>query len=145
MKERAREVKGGGAPRQGPRGWRGRPAGEDRRDAAAGPRPGRAALRDRHVERAHSCRRRGRHARVGRGRQDLCFFEPAAKFDARYATFGFNDTAALDAGVMWPTSWALTSMTVAEEKKIAALVKKGGALRSGARTSPWPTFSFPGD
>jgi uncharacterized protein YdhG (YjbR/CyaY superfamily) len=54
----------------------------------------------------------------------LCFFQPAAKFDARYATFGFNDTAALDAGVMWPTSWALTAMTPAEEKKLIALVKK---------------------
>jgi uncharacterized protein YdhG (YjbR/CyaY superfamily) len=54
----------------------------------------------------------------------LCFFQPAAKFDARYAGFGFNDTANLDAGVMWPTSWALTAMTPAEEKKIAALVKK---------------------
>ena len=54
----------------------------------------------------------------------LCFFQPAAKFDARYASFGFNDTASLDAGVMWPTSWALTAMTTSEEKKIAALVKK---------------------
>jgi uncharacterized protein YdhG (YjbR/CyaY superfamily) len=54
----------------------------------------------------------------------LCFFQPAAKFDARYASFGFNDTASLDAGAMWPTSWALTAMSPAEEKKIAALVKK---------------------
>jgi uncharacterized protein YdhG (YjbR/CyaY superfamily) len=54
----------------------------------------------------------------------LCFFQPAAKFDARYATFGFNDTATLDAGAMWPTSWAVTALSAAEEKKIAALVKK---------------------
>ena len=54
----------------------------------------------------------------------LCFFQPAAKFDARYATFGFNDTATLDAGVMWPTSWAVTALTPTEEKKFAALVKK---------------------
>jgi uncharacterized protein YdhG (YjbR/CyaY superfamily) len=54
----------------------------------------------------------------------LCFFQPAAKFDARYASFGFNDTATLDAGVVWPTSWAVTALPPAEEKKIAALVKK---------------------
>jgi uncharacterized protein YdhG (YjbR/CyaY superfamily) len=54
----------------------------------------------------------------------LCFFQPAAKFDARYATFGFNDTAALDAGEVWPTSWAITALSPAQEKKIAALVKK---------------------
>jgi uncharacterized protein YdhG (YjbR/CyaY superfamily) len=54
----------------------------------------------------------------------LCFFQSAGKFDARYATFGFNDSAALDQGAMWPTSWALTELTPAEEKKIVALVKK---------------------
>jgi uncharacterized protein YdhG (YjbR/CyaY superfamily) len=54
----------------------------------------------------------------------LCFFQPAEKFDARYATFGFNDPATLDQGAMWPTSWALTELTAAEEKKITALVKK---------------------
>ena len=54
----------------------------------------------------------------------VCFFQSAAKFDARYATFGFSDAAKLDQGVMWPTSWALTQLTAAEEKKISALVKK---------------------
>jgi uncharacterized protein YdhG (YjbR/CyaY superfamily) len=54
----------------------------------------------------------------------VCYFTPAAKFDSRYATFGFNDDANLDQGVMWPTSWALVKLTAAEEKKIAALVKK---------------------
>ena len=54
----------------------------------------------------------------------LCFFQSAAKFDARYATFGFSDEANLDQGPMWPTSWALQNLTPAEEKKIAALVKK---------------------
>ena len=54
----------------------------------------------------------------------LCFFQPAEKFDARYATFGFNDVAAIDQGVMWPTSWALTELTAAGEKKLIALVKK---------------------
>jgi uncharacterized protein YdhG (YjbR/CyaY superfamily) len=54
----------------------------------------------------------------------LCYFQNASKFDARYATFGFNDTANLDDGAMWPTSFALTKLTAADEKKIAALVKK---------------------
>ena len=54
----------------------------------------------------------------------LCFFQPAEKFGARYATFGFNDGAHLDQGVMWPTSWALKELTPAEEKKLATLVKK---------------------
>jgi uncharacterized protein YdhG (YjbR/CyaY superfamily) len=54
----------------------------------------------------------------------ICFFQSAEKFDARYATFGFSDEAMIDQGVMWPTSWALTDLTAAEEKKIAALMKK---------------------
>jgi uncharacterized protein YdhG (YjbR/CyaY superfamily) len=54
----------------------------------------------------------------------VCFFQSAAKFDSRYATFGFNDTANLDDGAMWPTSFALKKLTSADEKKIAALVKK---------------------
>ncbi|HEY7477151.1 MAG TPA: hypothetical protein VIB62_02845 [Actinomycetota bacterium] len=56
--------------------------------------------------------------------QLVCFYQPAEKFEARYATFGFNDPAKLDDGAMWPTSWALLELTAAEEKKIAALVKK---------------------
>ena len=54
----------------------------------------------------------------------VCFFTPASKFNARYATFGFNDTANLDEGAMWPTSFALKELNAAEEAKIAALVKK---------------------
>jgi uncharacterized protein YdhG (YjbR/CyaY superfamily) len=54
----------------------------------------------------------------------VCFFQSAAKFDSRYATFGFCDEANIDQGPMWPTSWALTELTPAEEKKIVALVKK---------------------
>jgi uncharacterized protein YdhG (YjbR/CyaY superfamily) len=54
----------------------------------------------------------------------VCFFQSAAKFKSRYATFGFNDSAKLDAGAMWPTGFALKDVTAAEEKKIAALVKK---------------------
>jgi uncharacterized protein YdhG (YjbR/CyaY superfamily) len=54
----------------------------------------------------------------------VCFFQAAAKFDARYATFGFNDDAHLDEGAMWPTSFALKELTAAGEAKIAELVKK---------------------
>jgi uncharacterized protein YdhG (YjbR/CyaY superfamily) len=54
----------------------------------------------------------------------VCFFQAAQKFNARYATFGFSDTANLDEGAMWPTSFALKELTAAEEAKIAALVKK---------------------
>jgi uncharacterized protein YdhG (YjbR/CyaY superfamily) len=54
----------------------------------------------------------------------VCFFQSAEKFKSRYATFGFSDQANLDAGAMWPTSFALTELTAADEKKIGALVKK---------------------
>ena len=54
----------------------------------------------------------------------VCFFTSAQKFQSRYATFGFNDTANLDEGAMWPTSFALKELTAAVEAKIAALVKK---------------------
>lgn len=54
----------------------------------------------------------------------LCFFQGAHKFKARYATFGFSDTARLDEGAMWPTSFALEELTPAEEAKIRALLRK---------------------
>jgi uncharacterized protein YdhG (YjbR/CyaY superfamily) len=54
----------------------------------------------------------------------VCFFQPAEKFNARYATFGFSDEAALDDGAMWPTSFALKALPAAEEAKIGALVKR---------------------
>jgi uncharacterized protein YdhG (YjbR/CyaY superfamily) len=54
----------------------------------------------------------------------LCFFQSARKFKTRYASFGFSDKANLDDGSMWPTSFALTRLTAAEEKQIAALVRK---------------------
>ncbi|GAA1883518.1 iron chaperone [Asanoa iriomotensis] len=54
----------------------------------------------------------------------VCFFQPAQKFKSRYATFGFDANANLDEGTMWPTSYALTKLTAADEKKLAALVKQ---------------------
>ena len=54
----------------------------------------------------------------------VCFFQSAQKFKTRYATFGFSDKASLDEGAMWPTSFALKELTVTEEARIVALVKK---------------------
>jgi len=54
----------------------------------------------------------------------VCFFQSAQKFGSRYATLGFNDTANLDEGAMWPTAFALKELTAAEEARIRALVKK---------------------
>ena len=59
-----------------------------------------------------------------RGDKIVCFFQPAHKFKARYATLGFSDKATLDDGTMWPTTFALTTLTAADEAKIGALVKK---------------------
>jgi uncharacterized protein YdhG (YjbR/CyaY superfamily) len=54
----------------------------------------------------------------------LCFFQPATKFTSRYATLGFNDVAQLDDGSMWPSAYALTSLTAADEKKVVALITR---------------------
>lgn len=54
----------------------------------------------------------------------VCFFQSGQKFKTRYATLGFQPDAHLDEGTMWPTSWALTALTAADEKRIATLVKK---------------------
>jgi uncharacterized protein YdhG (YjbR/CyaY superfamily) len=57
----------------------------------------------------------------------VCFFTAADKFKSRYATFGFNDDANLDDGTMWPTSFALTKLTAADEARIGALVKRAAS------------------
>jgi uncharacterized protein YdhG (YjbR/CyaY superfamily) len=54
----------------------------------------------------------------------VCFFRDAGKFKERYAMFGFNDSAKLDQGSMWPVAFALTKLTAADEARIGALVKK---------------------
>ena len=54
----------------------------------------------------------------------VLFFKPAAKFKARYATLGFSDSASLDEGSMWPTEFALTKLTAADEQRIVALVTR---------------------
>ena len=54
----------------------------------------------------------------------VCFFQPATKFNVRYSTFGFDTVAALDDGDMWPTSFALLKLSDADERTLAALVRK---------------------
>jgi uncharacterized protein YdhG (YjbR/CyaY superfamily) len=62
-----------------------------------------------------------------RGGKIVCFFQPAEKFKTRYATLGFNDSANLDDGGLWPVAFALKELTAANEAKIAALVKKAAS------------------
>ena len=57
----------------------------------------------------------------------VCFFQSAQKFNTRYATLGFSDTANLDQGALWPVAFALKELTAAEEAKISALVKKAAS------------------
>jgi uncharacterized protein YdhG (YjbR/CyaY superfamily) len=64
------------------------------------------------------CRLRNKEGKV------VCFFRDAAKFKERYAMFGFNDSAKLDDGSMWPVAFALTKLTKADEARIAKLVKQ---------------------
>lgn len=66
----------------------------------------------------------GMPAYANKGGKVVCFFQGAGKFKARYATLGFSDSANLDDGAMWPTSFALKKLTATEEKRIAALVKE---------------------
>ena len=62
----------------------------------------------------------------------VCFFQPAAKFQARFAMLGFSDEATLDDGDVWPTYYAVKQLTPADEKKVAAIVKKAvGRRRTG--------------
>ncbi|MBO3102713.1 iron chaperone [Cellulomonas fengjieae] len=56
--------------------------------------------------------------------QVVVFFQAASKFGTRYATLGFNEAAQLDDGAMWPTAFALTRLTAADERRIAELVRK---------------------
>lgn len=60
----------------------------------------------------------------GKDGKVVCFFQPAEKFKSRYATLGFNDGAQLDDGAMWPTSYALTSLSADDEARIGELVRR---------------------
>jgi uncharacterized protein YdhG (YjbR/CyaY superfamily) len=127
MKERAQELKA--AARRGPRADK----ADGERDVLAKiaemPEPDRAM-----AERLHAVIKASAPAlsprtwygmpAYAKDGKVVCFFQSAAKFNARYATFGFNDAANLDKGAMWPTSFALTELTATEEAMISALVKK---------------------
>jgi uncharacterized protein YdhG (YjbR/CyaY superfamily) len=127
MKERARELKAAG--RRGPR--------EDKADGEAEvlAKIAEMAEADRGMaERLHAVIKTsapdlspklwyGQPAYARDGKV-VCFFQPAQKFNTRYATLGFSDEAKLDEGAMWPTSFALTGLTAADEARIGALVKK---------------------
>jgi hypothetical protein len=69
----------------------------------------------------------GQPAYANKDGKIICFFQPAAKFKTRYATFGFNDSAHLDDGAMWPVAFALKELTAANEARIAALVKQAAS------------------
>jgi uncharacterized protein YdhG (YjbR/CyaY superfamily) len=69
----------------------------------------------------------GMPAYANRDGKVVCFFQSAQKFNTRYATFGFNDTANLDEGRIWPVAFALKELTAAEEARISALVKKAAS------------------
>jgi uncharacterized protein YdhG (YjbR/CyaY superfamily) len=127
MKERARELKA--ASRRGPR------ANKEDGESAVLAKIAEMAEPDRALgERLHSVIKAsapalspklwyGQPAYAKDGKVVL-FFQPASKFNTRYSTLGFSDEANLDDGTMWPTSWALTKLTAADEATIAALVKK---------------------
>jgi len=129
MKERARELKA--EARRGPRGKKAKADGEGDVLAkiAEMPGPDRAM-----AERLHAIVKASAPAlsprtwygmpAYAKNGKVVCFFQSAHKFKSRYATFGFNDSANLDKGAMWPTSFALKELTAAEEAKIGALVKK---------------------
>ena len=126
MKERAKELKA--AARRGPRADK----ADGERDVLAKiaemPEPDRAM-----AERIHAIVKASAPAlspktwygmpAYARDGKVVCFYQSAHKFNARYATFGFSDTANLDEGTMWPTSFALTELTAADEARIGALVK----------------------
>ena len=71
----------------------------------------------------------GMPAYANRDGKVVCFYRDAGKFKERYAMLGFNDSAGLDDGSMWPVAFALTKLTKADEARIAKLVKK--AVSSG--------------
>ena len=127
MKERARELKA--AARSGPRGKKADEESVVLAKIAEMPEPDRAM-----AERLHAVIKSSAPALspklwygmpgYAKDGKVVCFFQSAQKFNSRYATFGFNDTANLDEGAMWPTAFALTELTAADEARIGALVKK---------------------
>jgi uncharacterized protein YdhG (YjbR/CyaY superfamily) len=127
MKERAQELKA--ATRRGPRAAKADGESDLLAKIAAMPEPDRVI-----AERLHAIIKASAPAlsaktwygmpAYAKDGKVVCFFRNAAKFKERYAMFGFNDTAKLDEGSMWPVAFALTKLTAADEAKIRALLKK---------------------
>jgi hypothetical protein len=127
MRERAQELKAAG--RRGPRAGEADGESEVLAKIAEMPEPDRAM-----GERLHAIIKAGAPAlsprlwygmpAYAKDGKVVCFFQSGQKFKTRYATFGFSDKANLDEGAMWPTAFALTELTAADEARISALVKK---------------------
>jgi hypothetical protein len=127
MKERAQELKA--AARRGPRGKKADGESAVLAKIAEMPEPDRAM-----AERLHAIIKASAPAlsprlwygmpAYAKDGKVVCFFQGAHKFKSRYATLGFDDSANLDEGAMWPTAFALTELTAADEARIGALVKK---------------------
>jgi uncharacterized protein YdhG (YjbR/CyaY superfamily) len=127
MKERAQELKA--ATRRGPRAGKADGESDVLAKIAEMPEPDRAM-----AERLHAIVKASAPALSPRtwygmpayamGGKVVCFFQSSQKFKTRYATFGFSDTANLDEGAMWPTAFALKTLTAADEARIGALVKR---------------------
>jgi uncharacterized protein YdhG (YjbR/CyaY superfamily) len=127
MKERTRELKG--EARRGPRAAKADGESNVLAKIAEMPAPDRAM-----AERLHAIIKASAPAlsprtwygmpAYAKDGKVVCFFQSAQKFKTRYATFGFNDTANLDEGGMWPVAFALTELTAADEARIGALVKQ---------------------
>jgi len=127
MKDHAQELKT--AARRGPRAAKADGEGDVLAKIAEMPEPDRAR-----AERIHAIVKASAPAlsprtwygmpAYAKDGKIVCFFQPAQKFKTRYATLGFNDVANLDDGTMWPTAYALTELTAADEARIGALVKQ---------------------
>jgi uncharacterized protein YdhG (YjbR/CyaY superfamily) len=127
MKERAKEQKA--AARRGPRGAKSDGEGDVLAKIAQMPEPDRVM-----AERLHTIIKASAPAlspqtwygmpAYAKDGKVICHFISADKFKSRYASIGFSDDANLDEGNMWPTSFALTKLTAADEARIVALVKK---------------------
>ena len=128
MKERAQELKAEG--RRGPRADKADGESNLLAKIAEMPEPDRAMAKRLHAIIKVSAPALlpktwyGMPAYANKDGKVVCFFQSAKKFNTRYATFAFNDTANLDEGALWPVAFALKKLTAAEEAKIAALVKK---------------------
>ena len=127
MRERAQELKA--AARRGPRAGKADGESDVLAKIAEMPEPDRAM-----AERLHAIIKASAPAlsprtwygmpAYAKDGNVVCFFQSAQKFKTRYATFGFSDKANLDEGDMWPTAFALKTLTAADEARIGALVKK---------------------